>query len=124
MIDPAEIRRLALALPSVVDASQGGRLVFEVAGGKGFAWTYLLRVDPKKPRVADPAVLAVRCQIERKEMLIEAARDRFFDDDHYRSYAAVLIRLAAIEADELAEVLRAGWRLSAPKPLLKAHPEL
>jgi hypothetical protein len=45
-----------------------------------------------------PGVIAMRCRIETKELLIEAAPDRFFDDDHYRGYPAVLVRLAEIES--------------------------
>ena len=123
MVEVAEVRRLALALPQTEDHSDGARLVFEVRGGKGLAWGYLARLVPKKPRVLQPDVLAVRCPIEKKEMLIAAAPDRFFDDDHYRGFPAVLVRLAAIEADELAALFKDAWRLSAPKALLKAFPE-
>jgi hypothetical protein len=116
MIDVATLRRLALALPGVEDRSEGERLAFEVAGGKGLAWSYLARAAPKKPRVVQPDVLAVRCALEKKEMLIAAAPDRFFDDDHYRGYPAVLVRLPAIEADELVALLRGAWELSQPRP--------
>ena len=85
-------------------------------GGKGLAWTYLVRAGPKKPRVPQPDTLAVRCAIERKEMLVEAAPDRFFDDDHYHGYPAVLVRLPAIDEAELAALFEAAWKLSAPKP--------
>ena len=123
MVEVAEVRGLALALPETEDRSEGDRLVFEVRGGKGLAWGYLARLVPKEPRVLQPDVLAVRCPIEKKEMLIAAAPDRFFDDDHYRGFPAVLVRLAAIEADELAALFKDAWRLSAPKALLKAFPE-
>ena len=118
MVDAATLRRLALALPEVEDRSEGDRLALEVKG-KGLAWTYLERVAPKKPRIARPDVVAIRCRIEAKELLIEAAPDRFFDDDHYRGYPAVLVRLVAIDEDELAGLLQTAWRLVAPKTLLK-----
>jgi len=116
MVDIATARRLALALPDVADNSAGDRLAFEVRGGKGLAWTYLVRAAPKKPRVPQPDTLAVRCAIERKEMLVEAAPDRFFDVDHYHGYPAVLVRLPAIDEAELAALFEAAWKLSAPKP--------
>ena len=118
MADATVVRRLALALPEVEDRSDGERLALEVKG-KGLAWTYLERVVPKAPRVARPDVVAIRCRIESKELLIEAAPDRFFDDEHYRGYPAVLVRLAAIDEDELAGLLRTAWRLAAPKSLVK-----
>ncbi|THD54264.1 MmcQ/YjbR family DNA-binding protein [Phenylobacterium sp.] len=118
MIDAAAIRRLALALPEVVEASRGDQLAFEVTGGKGLVWSFMLRVHPKKPRIPDASAVAVRCLVERKEMLVAAAPDRFFDDDHYRGYPAVLIRLAAIDEQEFSALLKDAWRLSAPKALV------
>jgi hypothetical protein len=121
VVDVEAVRRLALAIPGAVDASSPTQLVFEVGGkGKGFAWTYLVREAPKTPRVAKIDILAVRCPIERKEMLIEAAPDRFFVDDHYRGYTGVLIRLAVVEEDELAGLLRdAAAMVAAAKPKRK-----
>lgn len=123
MVEPADVRRLALALPETVDGSGEATLNVTV-GGKGLAWTYLVRETPKGKRRPRPDVLAVRCDLARKEMLIEAAPERFFDDDHYRGYPAVLVRLAAVEADELAGLLRDAWRLSAPKAVAKRYPEI
>jgi hypothetical protein len=116
MPDAETVRRLALALPEAAEASSGDRLAFEVEG-RGFAWTYLQRVTPKKPRVARPEVLAIRCELLRKELLIEAAPAVFFDDDHYRGYPAVLARLDVIDEDELGAMLQAAWRMQAPKRL-------
>jgi len=120
MVDIPALRRMALALPEAIDGSNEASLSFTV-GGKGFAWTYLVRDRPKGPRRPRLEVLAVRCALERKELLVEAAPDRFFDDDHYRGYPAVLVRLEAIEADELEGLLRDAWKLSAPKPIAKRH---
>ncbi|MET0271371.1 MAG: MmcQ/YjbR family DNA-binding protein, partial [Phenylobacterium sp.] len=85
----------------------------------GFAWTCMERVAPKAPRRPRPDVLAIRCPMATKEMLLETAPDRFFDDDHYRGYPAVLVRLDAIGEDELTALLRGGWRAVAPRPLVK-----
>src|SRR5204863_10061512 len=98
MVDAATIRRLAMALPEVVEASRGGdHMAFEVKGGKGLVWTFMRRIHAKKARFPDPEAVAIRCLIERREMLVAAAPDRFFDDDHYRGYPAVLVRLPAID---------------------------
>lgn len=118
MVDPEILRGLALALPGAEDAPPATGFTFRV-GAKGFAWTYYERIAPRAPRVARPDVLAVRCDLETKEMLIAAAPDRFFDDDHYRGYPAVLVRLDAIDPAELGPLLRAAWRLSAPKPMVR-----
>ena|SRR5579863_10570047 len=118
MVSHKMVRALALKLPEVVDESADGKLVFSV-GGKSFCWTYLERVKPKAPRIARPDVLAVRCPIDHKEMLINVEPGIFFDDDHYRGYPAVLVRLAAIDKKTLAALLQSAWRLQAPKRLLK-----
>lgn len=120
MVEASRVRLLALSLPDVRDGSQGQRLVFEVAG-KGFAWTWMERFDAKKPRRPCPEVLAVRCELERKEMLIEAAPEIYFDEPHYRGFPAVMVRLSAIDEAELAALLEAAWKLKAPKALLKAR---
>ena len=116
MIDHAAVHRLAAAQPDAVDETEGERLVFR-AGGNLFAWSALQRVHPKKPRVPNPRVLAVSCSMERKELLIEAAPEIYGDDDHYRGWPAVLVRLDAIEADELAALLAdaCAWAASKPK---------
>jgi hypothetical protein len=50
-----------------------------------------------------PEVLAVRCPFETKELLIAAAPD---NDDHYRGYRAVLVRLPVVAPKELDSLLR------------------
>jgi hypothetical protein len=118
MLEHAEVRRIAAALPGAADKTEGERLVFKV-GGQLFAWSALQRVHPKTPRVPNPRVLAVSCPMERKELLIEAAPDIYFDDDHYRGWPAVLVRLDAIEEAELAGLLADAFAWAASKPKRK-----
>jgi hypothetical protein len=123
MVAIAEVRALAGALPEAADGSSATQLSFSV-GGKGFAWTWLVRETPKGRRLPRIDVLAVRCALAKKEMLIEAAPGRFFDDDHYRGYPAVLVRLAEIEAEEFAALLRDAWKTVAPKAVAKRYPDV
>jgi hypothetical protein len=116
MPDAETVRRLAMALPEVRDASSGPHLLFEIEG-RGFVWTWSERVHPKRRRAPRPEVLAIRCELPRKDLLIEAAPEVFFDEDHYRGFPAVLTRLAAVEEAELAALIEAAWRLRAPKRL-------
>ena len=111
MITPDQVRRIALSFEGAIDDSKGDALSFSRPGRKGFAWIYLERIHPKKPRIPRPDVLAVRCPIERKEILLEAASDIYFDDDHYRGYPAVLVRLDVVPEDELVALLKDAWRL-------------
>jgi hypothetical protein len=121
MVSAEQLQALALALPEVAGAvSDSGQFGFEV-GGKGLAWAYLARPAPKARRVLVPGVVAIRCTMETKELLLEAAPERFFTDDHYRGYPAVLVRLSEIEADELAGLLRQAWKIVAPKPIAKRY---
>ena len=57
--------------------------------------------------------------IDEKETLLAAEPDVFFTTPHYDGYPAVLVRLSAIEPDELREVLVESWRRVAPKRLLE-----
>jgi hypothetical protein len=121
MLDHETVRRIAAALPRAADDTEGERLAFR-AGGQLFAWNALHRPQPKTPRAPNPRVLAVSCPMERKAMLIEAAPDIYFDDDHYRGWPAVLVRLDAIEEAELAALLADACALHAAKPKRRPKP--
>lgn len=124
MVDEAQLEALALALPEVTGGvGEHGQFAFEV-GGKGLAWSYLARPAPKAKRVLVPGVAAIRCALETRELLLEAAPERFFTDDHYRNYPAVLVRLDEIEADELAGLLRQAWKIVAPKAIQRRFPDV
>ena len=89
---------------------------------KGFAWSWAERVDPKKPRVINDEVLAIRVAGEAdKQSLIAAEPDKFFTEPHYNGFPAVLVRLAAIPADEIEELLIDAWRIQAPRDEVKAY---
>ncbi len=124
MVGAEHLRALALALPEVTGGvGESGQVGFEV-GGKGLAWSYLARPAPKARRVLVPDVVAIRCAMETKDLLLEAAPERFFTDDHYRGYPAVLVRLSQIEADELAGLLRQAWKIVAPTAIQRRHPDV
>ena len=89
--------------------------MFSIAGHR-VAWTFLLRIHPKKARVPHLPVLVVHCPLARKELLVEAAPDIYFDDDHYRGFPAIMVRLEAIDAADLRGLLEdaAAWAAAAP----------
>lgn len=124
MVDAEQLQALALALPEVTGGvGENGQIGFEV-GGKGLAWGYLARPAPKARRVLVPGVVAIRCAMETKELLLEAAPERFFTDDHYRGYPAMLVRLSEIEADELGGLLKQAWKIVAPKAIQRRFPDV
>lgn len=71
------VRNIAQSLPEAEDRSNGDMLHFYVRG-KHFAWTYLERVDAKRPRQPRPDVLVVRCATEAKDSLLASDPDTFF----------------------------------------------
>src|SRR6478735_2560280 len=121
MADQDDVRRIVLALPETVEDDD--RFAFSVLNkgkAKGICWVWLDRPDPKKARVPNPDVLAVRVGGESaKAELLAADPDVYFTERHYNGYPAILVRLAAIGVDELRELILDGWRIQAPKALVK-----
>ena len=71
MVTPAEVREVALSLPEV---TAGDALSFSVRAGskdKSLCWTWNERVHPKKARVPNPAVLAIRVPGEVLRFFLE-----------------------------------------------------
>ena len=70
---------------------------------------------PKKPRVANPAVLAVRvANLGQKDALLAAQPKKFFTEPHYNGFPAVLVRLSEVKVGELRTLLEDAWRCMAP----------
>jgi hypothetical protein len=119
MADQSDVRRIALSLPHTSEAS--GHFGFSVANkgkSKQFVWTWNERVEPKKPRVPRPDVLAVRVtDLLDKDALIASDERKFFTEPHYNGFPAVLVRLELIDVPELAELILDAWRTQAPKDL-------
>jgi len=122
MATEEDVRRIAMSLPEVVEGE--GTLAFEV-GGKGFAWSWKERIELKKPRVERRDILAVRVANEdEKQALLAADPAKFFTEDHYNGFPAVLVRMEAIGVDELKELLIDAWRCKAPRPLVRAYDQV
>jgi hypothetical protein len=64
--------------------------------------------------------------LDGKEALLGSFPEQFFAIPHFDGYPAVLVRLDAIDAELLREVVTDAWLLRAPKRLaeawLAAHP--
>ncbi len=119
MASQDDVRRIALPLPGTREGKDHFAFSVTVKGKeKGFAWVWRERVHPKKARVPQPAVLAVRVSdLTQKDMLIASDPDTYFTEPHYNGFPAVLVRLAAIEVAELEELLVNAWRCQAPRGL-------
>jgi hypothetical protein len=116
MAGEEDVLRVALALPGARQDPNGFRFL---VNDKLFAWSYMERVEPKKPRVRRPDVLVVRVADEwDKQGLLSEDPDKFFTTSHYDGYSAILVRLPAVDAVELEGLLIDAWRTRAPRALV------
>jgi hypothetical protein len=118
-----DVREIALALPGAHEGVDGHR--------KGAMWrtdsgAFVWERGPSKADVAKLAelgrewpagpVVGVRTEgLEGKEALLGSFPGIFFTIPHFDGYPAVLVRLSAIDADQLREVVTDAWLLKAPK---------
>ena len=121
MADQRDVRRIARSLPGVQE--EEGRFAFSVehkSKQKGFVWVWLERVEPKRPRVPNPAVLAVRVRDQaEKAALLAGDPEVFFTEPHYNGYPAVLVRLPPVGQALLRKLIVDAWRCQAPPHLVK-----
>ncbi|HKX66735.1 MAG TPA: MmcQ/YjbR family DNA-binding protein [Intrasporangium sp.] len=116
-----EVRRIALALPHVVEIESDG-FDFRV-GDKGFVWSYPER-SPGRRRVirTDIAVLFVGDEAEKQALLLgEPAL--FFTTPAYDGWPLVMLRLEAVDTGRLAELVTDAWRMRAPADLAADLPD-
>lgn len=117
MATQADVRRIALAQPDTEQASTGFAFsVMNKGKAKGFVWVWMERVVPKKPRVANPGVVAIRVpNLAQREALIASDPRKFFTEPHYAGFPAVLVRLDAVTVADLQVLIPDAWRCMAPK---------
>jgi hypothetical protein len=94
-----DVRELALALPNTIEKSSYGTPGFRVR-------------DKLFARIREAGVLVVWCEsLEERDFLIEGEPEKFFTTPHYDGQPMVLVRLGAIDRDELAELLAESARI-------------
>ena len=112
MADADDVRRLALALPFVVEIDSEG-FDFRVAG-KGFVWSYPERPPARPRRIrTDIAVLYVGDEAE-KQALVLGEPTVFFTTPVYNGLPLVLLRLAEVDVGRLEELVTDAWQMRAP----------
>ena len=109
MVTTDDVRRIALSLPSTTEKPSYGTPGFRVK-------------DKLFARIREEGdVLAVWCwDLGEKEELLASDPDTFFTTPHYDGHPMVLVRFAAVDVDELTELLTESWRLRAPARVLAA----
>src|SRR4051794_15385842 len=101
----SDVRAIALALPETEERPSYGTPGFRVK-------------DRLFARIRAAGVLLVWCADEaEKDFLLRADPEKFFTTPHYDGHPSVLVRLGAVDRDELAELLTDSWRVRAPKRL-------
>jgi hypothetical protein len=116
MATQADVRRIAMALPDVEETE--GRFAFSVMNKgklKGFVWVWMERIDPKKARVPNPKMLAVRvANLGQRDAMLAADPLKFFTEPHYAGFPAILVRLEKVTVADLKVLIAEAWRTQAP----------
>ncbi|MEU4761967.1 MmcQ/YjbR family DNA-binding protein [Actinosynnema sp. NPDC023794] len=120
-----DVRRIAVALPEVTERpSYDQRPAWRVKD-KAFAWDRPLRKSDLAalgPTAPDGPVLAASVpDLGAKEALLADDPTVYFTTPHFDGYSAILVRLAEIDPDELAELLTEAWLTRAPKRLAQQY---
>ena len=121
-----DVNRLALALPDTDEGIRHGHRVWRVRD-KGFVWERPLRQsdrDALGPAAPDGPILGARVEHEgAKQALLADDPTVYFTTPHFDGYPAILVRLDAIAADDLEELVTEAWLARAPKRLAKGYLE-
>ncbi|MGY1698702.1 MmcQ/YjbR family DNA-binding protein [Geodermatophilus sp. SYSU D00766] len=120
----ADVRRLALALPATTEGTAWGSPAWRVRD-RLFVWERpLRRADLEHLGDAAPAgpVLGAAVADEGvKQALVADDPAVYLTTPHFDGYAAVLVRLDAIDVGELAELVTEAWLVKAPRRLAREH---
>jgi hypothetical protein len=106
-----DVVAIGAGLPEVEVGTSYGTPALKVRG-KGIC---RMRADPE-----EALVLRVSDMGER-EALLQGQPEAFFTIPHYDGHPYVLVRLARVDREELAELLEEAWRIRAPKRLVAAR---
>jgi hypothetical protein len=107
VVSEDDVRRAALALPATTEKPSYGNPGFRVRD-RLFA-----RIRPE-----GDSVVVWCADLAEKEALVETEPNKFFTTPHYDGHPSVLLKMAAVDAEELAEVLADSWRVRAPAGLV------
>ena len=104
-----DVRELALSLPETTEKPSYGTPGFRVKD-KLFARIH-----------EDGESLVLRATREQRAAMHETEPARFYWTPHYENYDAFLVRLAAVDREELASLLEMSWFYMAPPRVAAAY---
>lgn len=113
-VDFDVVRKIALALPGVEEASAYGGRAFKVRGK-------LMACTPTH-RSAEPDSLAIRIDIDERAHLLAEAPDVYYVTAHYVPYPMVLVRLSRVTPDALHDLLRMAHKFVTFKKNSRRRP--
>ncbi|GHE78124.1 hypothetical protein GCM10017786_04670 [Amycolatopsis deserti] len=106
----AEFHRMVDALAEVERGKGSEYTSFSVRGKRfGYYWPRTETVGLKQTLIEQQALVAERPEVFEEQFTAGG-------------FGWVVVHLAGIEADELAELVYEAWRLSAPEELIAAQP--
>ena len=124
MADWDDVRRTALSLPETSEGTSWGSASWKVKD-KLFVWERPLRkadLEALGDAAPDGPILGAAVEhLVAKDALLADASGVFFTTPHFDGYAAILVRLDAIDVEDLEEVVTEAWLCRAPKRVLKAY---
>ena len=119
-----DVRRLAMNMPEATERESRGMRQWRVKD-KLFVWERpLRRSDLEALGDAAPGGPILGARVEHlvaKEALVQDPSGVFFTTPHFDGYPAILVRLDAIGAGDLEEVVVEAWLARAPKRLADAY---
>ncbi len=117
MVTFADVERLGAELPEVTVSTSYGTPALKVRE-KSFCRMWSQR-EHDRDDVHGTEVLVLMCDVNEKPHLIEADPGVLFSTPHYEGYGAMLVRLADVDPDDLADLLEDAYRQKAPATLVR-----
>src|SRR5665213_2850831 len=101
------VRSIALKLPGVIESADVFGFSVPVKKKKnGLIWLWKERIEHKGPKMPNPSVLAVVVpSLGVKELILSSDSTEFFTEPRYDNFPAVLVRLEAIDLEELEDLI-------------------
>jgi hypothetical protein len=119
-VDLDDVSRIAARLPGSEEKPSGGGLAWFVRR-KPYAWESMpwpSESERVRAIVASETCIGVTVASEDdKRALLQGWPEAILTSDTNRAAGKIIIRLAAIEADHLAELVTESWRTQAPRYL-------
>ena len=110
MVTVADVRAVAMSLPRTTEAFVRGRVKFRVGRIVYIAFS------------RDETEMGFGFPREWREALVDSEPDKFrMPDQSDLRYQWVVVRLAAIDADEMRELVIDAWAMCVPKGVAAAY---